>query len=335
MKRYGHIVELIADYNNILYAYYKALRGHRFSAQVSFFSSELDDNIRKIRDTLEKGEIIIHPFNKFIITDPKIRQICAPTFFDRVQQHAIMNVCHDFFDRRLISDTYASRPGKGVYAALDRIMEFSRRFDLYVKLDVRKYFDSIDHEILKKELARLFKDLRLLAIFYKIIDSYEVLPGKGIPIGNLTSQYFANLYLSKIDFYMKSKYGVRGYIRYMDDVVMFGKNKDEIKKMMTAFISFAKNNLLLEIKPPVLGWCTQGITVLGYKVFSYYMKLSRKGKYRFKNKMSSLFRMLNNGIISQEQFALKSIPLIAFTKHAETLNYRKMVLSKIITTGNS
>jgi RNA-directed DNA polymerase len=142
------------------------------------------------------GNVQTGNYRYFTIYDPKQRLICEAPFRQRVLHHALMNICHPFFEKVQIFGSYASRQGKGTYAALERAWYFNKRHLWFLKLDFRKYFDSLDHEILKNQLHRLFKDSDLLQIFERIIDSYCVEQNKGVPIGNLTSQYFANHYLA-------------------------------------------------------------------------------------------------------------------------------------------
>jgi retron-type reverse transcriptase len=154
--------------------------------------------------------------------------IHAAPFRDRVLHHAIMNVCEPIFERAQIFDSYACRKGKGTRAALFRAREFARRYPCYLKLDIRKYFHSINHDQLKKTLGRSFKDGELLALFDAIIDGCPMTTGHGLPIGNLTSQFFANHFLAPLDRYLKERLRVPGYIRYMDDFVLWGNSTPDL-----------------------------------------------------------------------------------------------------------
>ena len=157
MKRQCHFKERILDVDNLYLAYCKARRGKQQKKEVRAFASHLDQNIMAIRDSLESGSVSLGNYRYFTIHDPKERLICAAPFQERVIHHAIMNVCHDTFDRTLIDTTYATRKGKGVYAALDKVKWGMARYEYTVKLDVRKYYDSICHSVLRARLRRLFK----------------------------------------------------------------------------------------------------------------------------------------------------------------------------------
>lgn len=204
---------------NLELAFYKAQKGKVGRLEVAAYRKNLRPNLRKLQEQILAGEVEIGKYNYFTVYDPKKRQICAAPFAQRVLHHALMNVCHPHFEEKQIADSYASRVGKGTYAALERAKAFNRRYSWFLKLDVRKYFDSLDHSMIRIQLRRLFKDRLLLHIFDQITDSYCVEEGRGVPIGNLTSQYFANHYLSPADHFAKEKLKIKAYARYMDDMV--------------------------------------------------------------------------------------------------------------------
>ena len=184
-------------------AFHKAARGRRGQAVVQEFASRLDERIAVISDAIGKETFPIGRFQQFVIRDPKQRVITAPCFEERVLHHAIMNVCEPVMNRWLIDDTFACRTGKGREAAVHRAHEFSRKFEWFLKLDVRKYFDSVSHEKLINLLAMRFKDRRLLELLNRIIRAYRGDLGIGLPIGSLTSQHFANFYLGWLDRFAK------------------------------------------------------------------------------------------------------------------------------------
>ena len=280
MKRTGNLFERITETDNLFEAWIKAKRGKIHKADVLAFENELDLNINKLQSQLQSGFVEIGNYHYFTITDPKKRIICAASFPERVLHHAIMNICNPVFEKHLIYDTYATRKNKGTYAALDRAKVFVKKYKYYIKLDVRKYFDNIDHNILKTQLKKLFKDRRLLLLFSEIIGSYSVTENKGVPIGNLTSQYFANHYLSEADHFAKETMNIKSYIRYMDDIIFFGNIKEEIKMKYKEFLKYLGNNLGLLLKPLILDKTKNGVPFLGYKVFPYFVKLNRRSKKR-------------------------------------------------------
>lgn len=323
MKREGNLKERIVDIDNVALAAHKAFRGKRGKAEVRDFVKDFSTNISALRDDIESGNIIIGNYHYFTIFDPKERVICAADLKERILHHSIMNICHSRFDKALIYDTYATRPGKGVYAALDKARLAMCRYSYYAKLDVRKYYDNIDHTILKDIIRRLFKDKWLLALFDRIIDSYSVRPGKGIPIGNLTSQYFANIYMSGLDHYMKETLSVPVYIRYMDDVLVCCDDKCALHNYVSSFINYASCRTKLEIKQPQFGKCTTGVSFLGYKVLPGYMLLNGRSKKRFRAKFLEYSRMHLSGELTEKELSLRLVPLLAFTRHARSRTFRK------------
>ena len=227
------MIEQISDWDNIMSAIYKACRGKYKKAPTvnMLLNCDINAYIYNIRNELLNGTVTFGDYNFFYVHEPKKRLICAAPFDDRVKHHAIMNICGQYFDRYQISDSYACRKGKGQYKALERAVKFHRSSRYFIKMDVKKYFDSIDHLILKILLKRIIKDERVNSLFCKIIDSYNTQSTveKGVPIGNLTSQYFANHYLAYSDHYIKQELKIKKYVRYMDDMIIWGDDKAKYK----------------------------------------------------------------------------------------------------------
>lgn len=326
MRRAGNLIERIADYDNLQLAFIKSCRGKQCKAEVRMFRERYDENIRGIRESLLSGNAVVGDYSYFTIHDPKERLICAAPFRERVLHHAVMNVCHDVFDRALIYDTYATRRGKGVYAALDRAVWGASRYRYMVKLDYRKYFDSIDHVILKRQLSRLFKDRPLLSLFSAIIDSYSTVPGKGVPIGNLTSQYFANHYLSALDHRMKERVRVPVYIRYMDDVLMMDDDRGRLRDAVEEMTSYSATGLLLRLKSPVYRHSGSGMPFLGYVVRPHYLTLGGRGKRRFRKKIASCQARYESGEYSEDEYRHHLLLLLAFVCHARCRGFRRSCL---------
>lgn len=199
MRRTGNLFEQIVARDNLREAFQRAARGKRSQAEVRLFAEHLDDRLRQISADLLAGTIALGRFQQFVIRDPKERVITAPCFEERVLHHAVMNVCEPDFERWLIDDTFACRVGRGRDAAVQRAAVFARRYPVFLKLDIRKYFDSIPHSVLRDRLRRKFKDARLIRLFDRIIGAFRGRSECGLPIGSLTSQYFANFYLGWFD----------------------------------------------------------------------------------------------------------------------------------------
>lgn len=334
MKRFGYLIEDIAEMKNLTLAFYKAAKGKFMSPDVIAYRDDLHYNLNTLRDQILTGDVSVGKYHYFKIFDPKERLICAAAFDERVLHHAIMNVCHPIFEKHLIYDTYATRINKGVYKALERAVTNMPKYQYVAKLDVRKYFDSIDHDILVNKLARLFKDNRLLLIFEKIIRSYDsgiangvsgTRSNKGVPIGNLTSQYFANHYLSETDHFIKETLRVPFYVRYMDDMLLMDTDKNLLKQQLRT-IDTHLPKIGLQLKPVVLNKTPNGISFLGYKIFPHKTMLNKRSKRRFKAKTILYENNLNEGIWNESEYKNHIIPLWSFAQHAYTKRLRKEIL---------
>jgi RNA-directed DNA polymerase len=267
MKRAGRLMERVLDRETLREAFARASRGRRTNCDAAAFGMRLDENLAELAGDLAEGTYEVGPYHQFTIFDPKERLITAPCFRDRVLHHAVALVCEPVFERLLIADTFACRRGKGRVAAVERARFFARRYPWFLKLDIRKYFDSIDHEILSRQLRRKFKDRRLLDLFDRIIASYKVEPGRGVPIGSLTSQHFANFYLGGLDRFVKEELRAGGYVRYMDDFVIWGENRAWLSSVRERVEEFVARELSLALKPhPYINQARWGMDFLGCRV---------------------------------------------------------------------
>lgn len=375
MKRAGYLTERIADTDNLLLAYYKASLGKQMKGETLRFASRLDEHVAALRAGILSGRVDVGHYRYFRIYDPKSRLICAASFPERVLHHAIMNVCHPYFERQLIETTCATRPGKGIYQAMDYARPALRRYPFVAKFDFRKYYDSIDHGILKERLRRLFKDTRLLNIFDRIIDSYVITDGnlaesggaagdsrtrgaeavsgaeaaawtgtqsgateetgapaeaatgaRGIPIGNLTSQYFANYYLSGMDHYIKEVLGVKAYIRYMDDFLIFAASAEELGEQAARVRDYAAEKLALTLKPVITGRSERGVSFLGYVLYPHKVLLNRRSKQRLGQKLSQYDRLRETAVWSEKEYMEHITPLLAFAGHGYTKSLRRSMM---------
>ena len=326
MKRQVYLIEKIADIENLQLAFYKAQKGKAEKVKVFKYGKRLQENLQKLQQQILSGKVETGDYHYFYIYDPKKRLICAAPFGQRVLHHALMNVCHPFFEKVQIFDSYASRINKGTYAALERAKYFNKSYNWFLKLDFRKYFDSVDHIILKNQLQRLFKDSRLLKIFESIIDSYSINTNKGVPIGNLTSQYFANHYLAQADHFIKEKLKIKAYVRYMDDLVLWHNNKEILKNIGLRLEHYSESELKLSLKLFCLNRNSQGLPFLGYLLFPNKTRLAQRSRSRFIKKFGIYENNLTSKIWSQKEYQNHILPLIAFTEFANAKEFRKKVI---------
>lgn len=331
MKRAGQLLDAIADWDNLRLAAAKALRGKRAKADARAYLAQLDANLTRLRQQILDNTVVLGRFQQFTVYDPKERRITAPCFEERVLHHAIMNVCEPVFERWLIHDTYACRCGKGRVACLQRAQDFARRHAFFLKLDVRRYFDSIDHGVLKELLARRFKDRRLLALLGRIIESYAVSAGKGLPIGSLTSQHFANFYLGRCDRFIKETCRTPGYVRYMDDMALWAASTAELRNCLKAVEQFLHDRLRLGLKAPYLNRSAGGMALLGCRVFPRHQRLTPRSWQRFRRKLEAVDRALRLGGISELEAQQRCAALVAFTRTPglKTWRFRSHVLQQV------
>ena len=287
MKRKGNLYHNITEWNNLIAAFYNAARGKRLKPDVLLYEKNLYTNLKTLQNNLINQTVLLGNYRFFKIYDPKERIICATPFNERVLHHAIINITESVFEKFQIYDSYACRKNKGTQAALLRTLYFSRRFKYFFKLDMKKYFDSIPHSKLSLLLACKFKDKALLHLFNTLMASYSVTEGRGLPIGNLTRQYFANFYLSFFDRYAKERMMVKGYVRYMDDVLFFADTMQEIKAILHTAKCFLEDELLLTLKEETIGKTASGVPFL-------FFYSSRKGYTFHKRRKNGSKSVLNN-----------------------------------------
>jgi len=328
MKRQNNLFDKITDYNNIRLAFLKAIRGNRTSHSAVNYCKDIDKNLAILRKKLLTMKPEWGGYKSFHITDPKLRTISTAPFEQRIMHHAIMNVIEPVLERSLIFNSYACRKGKGTHAAVLYAFSQCKANSHFLKLDIRKYFDSIDHKILKIQLRRFIKDTKVIILLDGIIDSYETTSGKGVPIGNLTSQFFANMYLSGMDHYILEKLHPFAYCRYMDDFVIWVKSIKQAKDIFEKINEYVINNLNLIIKPPVFGKSSAGLPFLGFLVKDKGIYLLQKSKRRVKNRINEISASIFQGIITEEKAAERVRSVFAAIALARTNNFRKRLCEK-------
>ena len=262
-------------------------------------------------------------YHFFTVFDPKQRTICAASFPERVAFHAMMRICHPVFDNYQTPDSFASRKGLGQYAAIGRAQQLVRHFTWYAKLDVCKYFDSIDHGVMLAQLARLFKDRQLLLYFRDLLLSYETTPGCGLPIGNLTSQYFANHYLAVADHHARQQLHVAAMVRYMDDILLFCNDEERLMQQVHQYNIYARETLHLQMHPPVVNRSAAGVPFLGYVVMLHHLRLNGRSQRRLRHKMGHLNYCLQEGFIDDATYARHATCLLAFAEKAAVTDLKR------------
>ena len=328
MRRAGNLISRIVEPDNMRLAWLKTIRGKRTSSAVLRFCRDLDTNLSQIAAELCDGSYVWGTFSRFTIFDPKEREISVAPLRDRIAYHAICNVCTPVFERYQIDQSCACRKGKGQTEAIRLAMAYTRANSWYLKLDVRKYFDSVSHDVLGSLLARLFKDRCLLDLFGSLIDSYHTKPGRGIPIGSLTSQFFANHYLGILDHFIKEKLRCRAYVRYMDDFILWDNRKGILQGYWEEIDRFLTGKLQLTLKTPSLNRTKLGLSFLGYRLFPGHLRLARRSRTRLRNRYRKALLLFEKGVWDESAFARHVGPLFAFAARAESVRFRRRVIGK-------
>lgn len=326
MKTYNNLFEKVCSLQNLYRAYLKARRGKSNICEVARFTYHLEGELLKLQRELLAGTYRQGDYRNFVIHEPKRRLISAVPFRDRVVHHAICSVIEPIFEKRFIWDSYACRRGKGTHKGIDRLQNFLRRFpeSYALKCDVRKYFPSVDHGTLKSILRKKIADKRLLCLLDGIIDSADrIVPeekGKGIPIGNLTSQLFANIYLNELDYFAKHALRAKFYVRYMDDFVILHQSKTCLHETKARVEGFLLGTLRLNLHPTKATVSPVGVGVdfLGYRVFVTH-RLARKGTVKkFLGRSRHAIQLYQLGKMEFDKLAESFNSWEAYLSHADT-----------------
>jgi retron-type reverse transcriptase len=288
----------VHDFANLYDAYLKARKQKRYRGEVLKFSYSLEQNLITLQKELIEKTYAVGAYRPFIVYEPKKRQIVALPFRDRIVQHALNNIIEPVFDRRMITDSYACRIGKGTHAAAKRISYFMGKPSniYYLKMDVKSFFASIDRDILKIIVRNIIEDNDILWLIDVILDSSPV---SGMPIGNLMSQLFANVYLHELDHLCKNVLGVPYYVRYMDDVLILSHSKSYLQAVLANITEFISTHLALELNHKTgIGKCKDGIEFVGYRIWRNLRLIKKQSLTRMKKKV----RAWKSGKIQDEKF---------------------------------
>lgn len=341
MKRLGGLWQNLTSWDNLLLAYRKALRGKRRRIEVARFSCHLEPELLVLQRELLQSDYQPGAYRQFTIYDRKPRVISAAPFRDRVVHHALMNMIEPSLDRRFIDDCYACRKGKGVHAAVNRYQSYAGQYAYVLKLDVRQYFPTIDHTILKNSLQRRIKDNKTLNLLNLIIDAspespapFDLFAGddlftalerrRGIPIGNLTSQFFANLYLDDFDHWVKETLRVPAYLRYVDDMILLDNDKNRLWDYCTQIgDTLLDCRLRLHERKRQIFRTAEWVDVLGYRISQTRRLLRNDNGYRFRRKLHRLAQGYAQHRLNWSDINPSVQSWIGHACHAETHGLRR------------
>jgi RNA-directed DNA polymerase len=296
---FDNFISLKYIHNSFLVAY----RGRNKTKEVILYKQNLEENLNNFQKRLINFTYKHRKYNTFIVEDSKKRVINAPNFEDHILHHSVFFLLEDIFEKKFIENSFANRKNKGSHKAVLKLQRKSKKYNWYLKLDIIKYFQSVDQEILFEQIKRYVKDENFLFYVKMILESYietniiNPLTNKptGMPIGNVTSQLFANIYLHDLDFYVensiKPKYRKENkdifYIRYVDDFVFLGENKEDLLEIQKQVLNFLQNKLKLLVSPKklILNRINCGIPFLGYVIWKNKIKIRNDTIRKFKTKV--------------------------------------------------
>lgn len=331
----------VCSFENLKLAFQKARKGKTKRPDVLEFESNLKNNLLQLRADLLLHSYRPQPLTTFIIRDPKTRKINKSAFRDRIVHHALCNILEPIYEKIFIYDSYANRKGKGTLKAIERFDRFKKEVAVpykdYIpgyclKADVKHYFETVDHNILLNTVQRRIKDKNVLFLLKNILANYNNgEQGKGMPLGNLTSQFLANVYLNELDQFAKHILKIKYYIRYVDDFVILHEQKEVLKLYHQEIDSFLQQRLKLELHPQKskIIPLDQGVTFLGFRVFHHH-KLLRKSNWRAaKRRIISLKNDFDNGMIDYDAVYESMTGWFAYAKQANTSNVRRIIGRKL------
>jgi len=349
MKSNKDLYIQITSKKNLFLAYKKARKGKSKKEYVNKFCESLEGNLSQLR-----LELLFHiynpkPLKTFIVRDPKTRKISKSDFRDRVVHHALINTIEPIFDKTFIYDSYANRKGKGTLAALERFDKFKRKVSrngkingwfnnnqvkgYCLKADIKHYFQTVDHNTLLAIIKKKIQCQRTIWLIKKILGNYSEVgkQGRGMPLGNLTSQFFANVYLNELDYFIKHELKAKYYIRYVDDFVIMHSSKEQLINWEIKINRFLKNELKIELHPdkskiiPI----TKPVSFVGFRVFYNYKLLKKFNRKNIQRKLRNFSILFVENKISYDKVYEIMYGSFAYLRQADSYKFRSRLVRHI------
>ncbi len=336
MKRYGGLWQKLVSWENLVLAARRAQRNKRDRASVQAFNFAQEEQLLRLQRELAGQSYRPGGFTSHWITQPKPRMISVAPYRDRVVHHALMNVLEPILDRHFHPDSYACRKNKGTLAAADRLQSLMRGHRYALQCDVRKFFPSIDHEILKGVFRRLVKDRRVLWLMDLIVDGSNEQGGplhwfagddlfspserrRGLPIGNLTSQWFANWMLNDLDHYVTSRLGIGAYVRYCDDFILLHNDRMALKDSLDRIREHLdRRRLPLHERKVFVRPVRTGLTFVGYRLWPTHRLLRKDNVHKFRRRVRWMKRAYAQRLIQWEDIKPRLASWIGHARHADS-----------------
>jgi retron-type reverse transcriptase len=340
-KSFSCLWEHVIDFENLYRAFKAASVGKRYRWESLKFKNNLEENLITLQNELIWNLYKPEPYRQFLVFEPKQRLISAPTFRDRVVHHALSQVIEPIFENRFINETFACRVGRGTHAAMYYTRKCTRKAlrewgGYYVlKGDVSRFFPSVDRDILRHIIQRNISDKKVCNLIDIIIRSYESpeRDGKGLPIGALTSQLFANVYLSPLDHYLKEIRRVKYYARYMDDFIILHYDKQVLWELLGDITNFLHDRFKLVLNPKTgIFPSKSGIDFCGYRIWPAHVKARKSTVKRAKRRLRKMARVYKNnpGILDHAKKSIDSF--LGYVKHCDGYKTTLSLLNKIVFT---
>ena len=349
VKSFNHLWPKITSWNNLVRAYQKCRRHKRYKRPATEFDFSGESNQLEFQRDLLSDKYRPRDYSSFYIIEPKRRKISAAPFRDRVVHHALVNVLEPLFERRFIFDSYACRRGKGTHRAIKRSQYYLRKHPWCLKTDIVKFFPNIDHIELLRVIGKTVRDEATMGLIRRILhsgegllsdeatphffegdDLFSVLRPKGLPIGNLTSQFFANVFLDPIDHFIKEDLRVPGYVRYADDLLLFGDSKAQLWQWQTAITELLEDWRLLLHKNKTHVLPTHcGINFLGMRVFQNGLRFNQNGIRRFNSRVKRFRWLKKRGAINPARITASIRAWLSYARFANTAGIREAIWRRL------
>jgi len=331
--------EEIYSMENLILSYKKAKKGKSKKNYVIQFEKNLNNNLIKLSKDLESLRYSPKPLKTFILRDPKTRKISKNAFEDRIIHHALINIIEPTFDKSFIYDSYANRKNKGNSFAIKRLTSFQRKITknnkikaYFLKADIKHYFQEVNHNILIEILKKKIKDENIIWLITKIINNIhkEENIKKGMPLGNLTSQFFANLYLNELDQFVKHKLKAKYYGRYVDDFIILHNSKEQLGVWKEEINNFLKTNLRIELHPEKseIMHIKKGISFLGFRNFHHHKILKKNKRKLLKNKLNLIIKE-HKEINNYKKLMNRIEAIFAHLETGNTFHLRNKIVNKV------
>ncbi len=336
MQTYNNIYSKIYFLENLRLAYRRARKGKSKKQYVIEFDKDLDNNLINLNKELKNLTYKPKPLKTFIIRDPKLRKISKSEFRDRIIHHALCNILEPIYDKIFIYDSYANRKNKGTSNVILRLKKFIRKITknnnkkcYFLKADIKHYFETVNHEILINIIKKKIKDTNVINLINLILKNHY--SNIGMPLGNLTSQFFANVYLNDLDYFVKHKLKANYYIRYVDDFIILHNNKYKLENYKKEINNFLKNNLRIELhyeKSKIIT-LSRGIPFLGFRNFIYHKVLKRNKIRPLRNKLKIIINEYKEDN-DYNKLMQRIEGIFAYLEIANTFYLRRKIINKIL-----